>query len=61
MLGSWSELKHDTILYAKQGMAEMGGGPPELLKGYVEPEPVSSSRAAGSTASTRSSNRPAIG
>ena len=25
-LGSWTELKHDTILYAKQVMAEMGGG-----------------------------------
>ena len=28
-LGSWTELKHDTILYAKQVMAEMGGGGPE--------------------------------
>ena len=27
-LGSWAELKHDTILYAKQVYAEMGGGPP---------------------------------
>ncbi len=27
-LGSWTELKHDTILYAKQVMAEMGGGLP---------------------------------
>jgi hypothetical protein len=40
-LGSWTELKHDTILYAKQVMAEMGGGgmleePPH---GYVEPVP----------------------
>ena len=26
-LGSWTELKHDTILYAKQVLAEMGGGP----------------------------------
>jgi hypothetical protein len=25
-LGSWTELKHDTILYAKQVIAEMGGG-----------------------------------
>ncbi|MEO5951539.1 MAG: DUF3160 domain-containing protein, partial [Chloroflexia bacterium] len=38
-LGSWTELKHDTILYAKQVMAEMGGGPPDIIKGYVEPEP----------------------
>jgi hypothetical protein len=40
-LGSFTELKHDTILYAKQVMAELGGGlgeeqPP---KGYVEPNP----------------------
>ena len=35
-LGSWSELKHDTILYGKQSGAEMGGGDlPQL--GYVEP------------------------
>ena len=27
-LGSWAELKHDTILYAKQVYAEMGAGPP---------------------------------
>ena len=34
------ELKHDTVLYGKQVMAEMGGGPPEELddRGYVEPE-----------------------
>ena len=42
--GSWTELKHDTILYAKQPMAEMGGGgdeppaPPDD-RGYVEPNP----------------------
>lgn len=24
--GSYAELKHDTVLYAKQAMAEMGGG-----------------------------------
>jgi len=40
-LGSWSELKHDTILYAKQVYAEMGGGGPEEKddRGYVEPNP----------------------
>ena len=43
-LGSWSELKRDTILYAKQPMAEMGDGermPPEPPddRGYVEPNP----------------------
>lgn len=36
-LGSWSELKHDTILYGKQSAAEMGGGEEILPKGYVEP------------------------
>ncbi|NLF00137.1 MAG: DUF3160 domain-containing protein, partial [Anaerolineales bacterium] len=39
-LGSWTELKHDTILYAKQMMAELGGGPPpEPPHGWVEPNP----------------------
>lgn len=40
-LGSWSELRHDTILYGKQSTAECGGGePPEVEKlGYVEPNP----------------------
>jgi hypothetical protein len=40
-LGSWTELKHDTILYAKQVYAEMGGGGPDQKddRGYVEPEP----------------------
>ena len=40
-LGSWTELKHDTILYAKQMIAEMGGGDWETYddRGYVEPEP----------------------
>lgn len=40
-LGSWSELKHDTILYAKQTYAELGAGGPEEKddRGYVEPNP----------------------
>ena len=41
-LGSWTELKHDTILYTKQVYAELGGGgKPERRddRGYVEPEP----------------------
>ena len=41
-LGSWTELKHDTILYAKQVVAEMGNGepppPPPLHR--IEPQPV---------------------
>ncbi len=37
-LGSWAELRHDTILYAKQSGAECGGGEePPVVKGYVEP------------------------
>ena len=44
-LGSWTELKHDTILYAKQVMAEMGGGPDvEPPHGYVEPNPEAYAR-----------------
>lgn len=40
--GSFTELKHDTILYAKQSMAEMGGYNVEDTddRGYVEPEPL---------------------
>ncbi|MBR4606429.1 MAG: DUF3160 domain-containing protein [Lachnospiraceae bacterium] len=40
-LGSWTELKHDTILYAKQMMAEMGGADIDEYddRGYVEPQP----------------------
>jgi hypothetical protein len=44
-LSTWTELKHDTILYSKQVMAEMGGGgdmePPH---GYVEPNPEAFAR-----------------
>jgi hypothetical protein len=44
-LGSWTELKHDTILYAKQVMAEMGGGGPDQPPhGYVEPDPEAYAR-----------------
>ncbi len=53
-LGSWTELKHDTILYAKQSMAEMGGGPPpEPPRGWVEPNPVAYSRLLALTRMTR--------
>lgn len=44
-VGSFTELKHDTILYSKQVMAEMGGGYEENdFRGYVEPEPLVYSR-----------------
>ena len=40
-LGSYTELKHDTLLYAKQTFAEMGSGDdeerPPVPKGFVEP------------------------
>ena len=40
-LGSYTELKHDTVLYAKQMIAELGDGelPVRDDRGYVEPEP----------------------
>lgn len=44
VLGSYTELKHDTLLYAKQSYAELGGGGaeekelPPVVKGYVEPD-----------------------
>jgi hypothetical protein len=53
VLGSWTELKHDTLLYAKQVMAEMGGGPPQDVKGYVEPEPEFYARVAALAGMTR--------
>jgi hypothetical protein len=54
-LGSWTELKHDTILYAKQVMAEMGGGPPpEPPAGWVEPNPGAYARLLALTRMTRS-------
>ncbi|MCK4448386.1 MAG: DUF3160 domain-containing protein, partial [Candidatus Marinimicrobia bacterium] len=39
-LGSWAELRHDTILYAKQSSSwESTPYQPPTLKGYVEPNP----------------------
>lgn len=40
-LGSFTELKHDSVLYSKQVYAEMGGGGEEErdFRGYVEPHP----------------------
>lgn len=40
--GSFTELKHDTVLYSKQVIAEMGGDYAEEAddRGYVEPEPL---------------------
>jgi hypothetical protein len=37
---SWAELRHDTILYAKQSGEECGGGGlPPRIPGFVEPRP----------------------
>ncbi|MFN2138014.1 MAG: DUF3160 domain-containing protein [Candidatus Promineifilaceae bacterium] len=57
-LGSWAELKHDTILYAKQAYAEMGGGGyrpplPQWAQGYVEPLPEFYARLSALAAMTR--------
>jgi hypothetical protein len=38
-LGSWTELRHDTILYAKQSSTYLVKGAPLLVNGYVEPVP----------------------
>jgi hypothetical protein len=40
-LGSWTELRHDTLLYAKQSViAEGDGGEEPEVVGYVEPYPA---------------------
>ena len=44
--GSYTELKHDTILYAKQGFAAEGGDEPGPVpaRHWVEPDPVAFER-----------------
>ena len=39
-LGSYAELKHDTVLYTKQFFAEGGGEVPASPRNWVEPDPV---------------------
>ncbi|MCP4958773.1 MAG: DUF3160 domain-containing protein [Actinomycetia bacterium] len=49
-LGSYTELKHDTILYTKQAVAEAGfEEPPDPPRHWVEPEPVVFERLAAIT------------
>lgn len=36
-MGSYTELKHDTLLYVKQAYAEMGGGAPDICDIHVKP------------------------
>ena len=46
-LGSYTELKHDTILYAKQLVAEAGGEPLNVNpRNWVEPDPAAFGRLA---------------
>ncbi|MBQ7584284.1 MAG: DUF3160 domain-containing protein, partial [Lachnospiraceae bacterium] len=54
-LGSYTELKHDTVLYSKQVIAEMGGGEEEEVdfRGYAEPEPVIYKRFSGLAKGTK--------
>ncbi len=53
--GSYTELKHDTILYAKQGFAAEGGGdpPPFVPRHWVEPDPVAFTRLANAVVLAR--------
>lgn len=52
--GSFAELKHDTVLYSKQVLAEMGGDYYEDIddRGYAEPEPLVYARFAALTKQT---------
>ncbi len=54
-LGSWAELRHDTILYAKQSYTMKTSLPPipQLVKGYVEPNPELYARLASLAKYTR--------
>jgi len=53
-LGSWTELRHDTILYAKQSVtAEGDGGEEPQSPGYVEPYPAFYTRIAELATSLR--------
>lgn len=55
-LASYTELKHDTILYAKQGSAGEGEGPeppPFTPRNWVEPDPVAFARLASAASLLR--------
>jgi len=53
-LASWTELRHDTILYAKQSYTPPCSVPPEPERGYVEPVPEFYNRLLALTRMTRS-------
>lgn len=52
-LGSWTELRHDTILYAKQSTTLVVTSAPETPHGYVEPQPEVYARLAALTRQMR--------
>ncbi|MBN1804515.1 MAG: DUF3160 domain-containing protein [Sedimentisphaerales bacterium] len=54
-LASWTELRHDTILYAKQSYTPLRGSisPPIVITGYVEPVPEFYGRLLALTKMTR--------
>ena len=55
-LASWAELRHDTILYAKQSYTPMLSGlppQPKVVPGYVEPVPEFYARMLALTSMTR--------
>jgi hypothetical protein len=52
-LASWTELRHDTILYAKQSYTPTVTSVPPVLPGYVEPVPEFYSRLTALTRMTR--------
>ena len=54
-MGSYSELRHDTILYVKQAVGELGdAGPPDVVvRHWVEPDPVPFQRLAAVATLTR--------
>ncbi len=45
-LGSWAELRHDTILYGKQSYSDIGGSVDDPAAGYAEPVPDTYARLA---------------
>jgi hypothetical protein len=53
--GSYAELRHDTILYTKQFVGEMGGTVPKLpdVRNWVEPDPVAFGRLSAMASLTR--------
>ncbi|HEO71596.1 MAG TPA: DUF3160 domain-containing protein, partial [Candidatus Hydrogenedentes bacterium] len=52
-LASWTELRHDTILYAKQSYTVSGTAMPAVVPGYVEPVPEFYGRLLALTRMTR--------